>query len=171
MKNIEEYDDLLWSYLDNSLSSKEKKELETKLSENKALSLRLEEFKSLTNFTKKNILATPSERFTQIVMSKIDDLGFQPKKSHWLLVITVIMTVIGCSFYISQYDTTMQLNLPSYELPLLESYLPSEGLNFTKNINLDIVSKVLLYSVTFLGLLLFDRAILKPYFKSRRLAS
>ncbi|MEQ8927351.1 MAG: hypothetical protein RLO81_16140 [Fulvivirga sp.] len=170
MKNIEEYDDLLWSYLDNSLASKEKEELEAKLSANRDLSLRLEEFRTLTHFTKKNILVTPSESFTQIVMSKIDDLGFKPKKSHWLLVLTVIMTVIGCSFYISQYETTLQLNLPSYELPLLESYLPAEGLNIAKNINVDIVSKVLLYSITFLGLLLFDRAILKPYFKSRRLA-
>ena len=99
MKRIEEYDDLLWGYIDSSISSKEREELELKLAENNHLRERLNELKSISSFTKENIILSPKENFTKLVMSKIEGIDFQPKKSHWLLVLIVIMTVMGGGFY------------------------------------------------------------------------
>lgn len=162
-------DDLLWSYLDGNLAGAPKKELEEQLERNPQLQSRLNELKELDSFARTNLIISPSANFTQAVMLGIKSVRIKPRRSDWLLIIGVLFATLISTFYITDASWALDLKVPLDVFKPVANYLPSNDVNINEQIDFSLLSKGLLYLIVFLILLVFDRAILRPYFKNRQM--
>lgn len=169
MKNEHIDDDLLWTLIDGNLTPDQRVELEGRLANDKALSNRLKELRQLNDLAKTAMVKSPVEGFTMKIMSQLESRVTNSRRSDWWLLVAVLFTVFFGGYYMSQFDTNLSMMLDVSELPRLNQYV--DILNFNDTINLDIISKGLLYGTLLLALVLFDKIVLNPFFKKRRLAS
>lgn len=170
MKKIPQpLEDILLNYLDCSLSTEEKTDIEKLLQENDALRARLEELRMIHFALRQTKLDQPSKNFTQLVMGKLDGYSerssFPIRNGIWLLmgvlVSVVIVSLLVSSGVFDQTQTVVDLNKIDIPKQFVQQPLPSIPFNGKLLINIIIVLN--------LGLawLVLDRAILKPYFQRR----
>lgn len=171
MKKIPQaLEEMLFDYLDGTLSAADKQRLETELSRNPELKARLDELQNVELWLSKIPLEEmPSRNFTQQVMGKLDQY---PARSSSLtsrngifllvgiLVAVGLATILVSSGVFDGVQTTINLN---QELPqkYIQKSLPPIALSGKLIVNIVILLN--------LGLawLVLDRAILKPLFQRR----
>lgn len=169
MKPNQETEERIWSYLNNTMSDSERVQFNNIIEKDADLSARLTELQNILNFTKENIAATPSAAFGDRIMARIQTIKIAPKRSHWILLTGLLVMVIVGGIYLSEYNSSVSWQLSSLNLPDSDKLLKQIDLN--RSLTLDSITKSLLYLLTFLSLVFFDRAILKPYFKGRRVSN
>lgn len=171
MKDRELKDELIWSFIEGSLSENQKHQFEEELSTDADLKMRYDEINSLNSFAKKSILSSPSLQFTEHVMHKIQQVNLRPKRSHWLIFLGVFITILISGSYLSEYNTALIIDMSEIKLPTSILFLQNSEFTINQSLPLDSITKVLLYVMSFLSLIFFDKAILKPYFKNRKMSN
>ncbi len=168
MEKEEDQDDLIWRYLDDDLTEFDKTRFESQIEQNTDLKTRLDELNRLNDYTKKNILRSPVSDFTEHLMLHIQGVRIVPKRSHWVLLAGLLVTLFISGLYLSEYSSNITLELNKIDIPESPIKIPSVDLKLNEKLPLDQISKGLLYTLSILSLLFFDRAILRPYFKGRK---
>lgn len=171
MKKISQHlDDELLRYLDGQLDPATKRKVELALEQDEALKQRLSQLQAMDSHLRNNVLEAPSKNFTQLVMSRLDQYpvratGFSLFNSILLMVgillMTGIATVLVSSGVFDHTQGTLDLNTMKLPTQYLQRSLPSIPIDGKLIMNVIIVLNV------GLCLLVFDRTILKPYFKHR----
>ncbi len=165
-----ELDDLLLRYIDGTLSSSEKQNIEKDLEESEILRKRLDQLRSTHSLLRTNRLDQPSKNFTQLVMSRLnhDPVGGTsfPIRNSILLLAGVLLIVIIASVLVpagvfDNISTTIDLNRVELPKKYIERTLPSVSIDGKLMVNLIIMVNLVL------GWLILDRAILKPLFQRR----
>ncbi|MEM1407163.1 MAG: hypothetical protein AAGG59_10340 [Bacteroidota bacterium] len=161
-------DEVLLDYIDGSLIQSEAIRIKAAINANPQLRARLEELR-LPDQHLAGSLESPSANFTDAVWSKISQAkGNVPKFSlnSFLIVFAAMITVVLGSYFMT--DSIIDLDL-SLKVPnTVTEYVEVPQVEIPQGISLKTVSQILLYSLSFLLLLILDKAILKPYFKKRR---
>ncbi|MEO7989873.1 MAG: hypothetical protein ABI663_10045 [Chryseolinea sp.] len=170
MKKIPQpLDDTLLNYLDGSLKSEEKTEIEKLLQDSDSLRARLEELRVIHFALRQTKLDQPSKNFTQLVMGKLDGYtersSFPIRNGIWLLagvlVAVGIVALLVSSGVFDQTQTVVDLNKINLPKQYIQEPLPTIPFNGKLLINIIIVLNLGLAWVV------LDRAILKPYFQRR----
>jgi len=169
MKLNKEKEELIWRNLDNSMSEIEKAKFKNTLENDYDIKNRFNELQQIFSFTRDNIITNPSAAFGDRIMAKIQTIKIAPKRSHWILLSGLLVMVIIGGVYLSEYNSSVSWQLSSLNLPDSDKLLKQIDLN--RSLTLDSITKGLFYLLTFLSLVFFDRAILKPYFKGRRISN
>ena len=171
MKKISQHlDDELLLYLDGQLDSVTKRKVELALQLDETLKQRLAQLQAMDTYMKGDVLAAPSKNFTQLVMSRLDQYPAQTTRFSLfngillmvgILLMTGIATVLVSSGVFDQAHGTLDLNTMEFPKQYLQRTLPSIPLDGKLIVNGIIVLNI--------GLcwLVFDRTILKPYFRQR----
>lgn len=161
-------DEVLLDYIDGSLIQSEAIRIKAAINANPQLRARLEELR-LPDRHLAGSLESPSANFTDTVWSKLSQSkGNVPKFSlnSFLIVFAAMITVVLGSYFMT--DSIIDLDL-SLKVPnTVTEYVEVPQVEIPQGISLKTVSQILLYSLSFLLLLILDKAILKPYFKKRR---
>jgi hypothetical protein len=170
MKKIPQpLDDTLLNYLDGSLKSEEKTDIEKLLQESDTLRTRLEELRVIDFALSQNKLDQPSKNFTQLVMGKLD--GYVERSTfpirNGILLLAVVLVAVGIVALLvstgvfDQTQTVVDLNKINLPKQYIQQPLPSIPFNGKLLINIIIILNLGLAWVV------LDRAILKPYFQRR----
>jgi hypothetical protein len=170
MKKIPQpLDDTLLNYLDGSLKSEEKAEIEKLIRESDALRARLEELRIVHFALRQTKPDQPSKNFTQLVMGKLD--GYVERSTFpirngiillaGVLVAVGIVALLVSSGVFDQTHTIVDLNKIDLPKQYVQEPLPTIPFNGKLLINIIIALN--------LGLawIVLDRAVLKPYFQRR----
>jgi len=169
-KMTPESDDLLLRYIDGTLSSFEKQNIEKDLAQNEILRKRLEQLRSAHSLSRANRLDQPSKNFTQMVMSRLNHdpirgASFPIRNSILLLagvlLVAIIASVLVPAGVFDNISTTIDLNQVNLPKKYVEKSLPSISIDGKLMVNLIILINLVL------GWLVLDRAILKPLFQRR----
>lgn len=170
MKKIPQpLDDTLLNYLDGSLKSEEKTDIEKLLQESDTLRTRLEELRVVHIALHQTKLDQPSRNFTQLVMGKLDgyvERSTFPIRNGIILLAGVLVAVGIVALLVStgvfdQTETVVDLNKINLPKQYIQQPLPTIPFNGKLLINIIIVLNLGLAWVV------LDRAILKPYFQRR----
>jgi hypothetical protein len=161
--------DRLLDYLDGNLNEQEALRLEDDLRKNPALHAQYNDLRALHQALKQTGPEQPSKNFTQVLMSKLDQL---PAPSGWtirngILLLAGVLVAVGiASLLVSGgvFDNaTTTIDLNKVELP--EKYIPQTLPSFNFS------SKWMVNTIIVLNLALawvvLDRLILKPFFQRR----
>ena len=163
----------LLDYLDGSLISVEKENLERQIQQNPALKARLETLRALHQLLESNTLEQPAKNFTQQVMLKLDQYPRTSSlsiRNGLLLLGGVFVVAILAALLVSTgaFDNaTSVIDLNKIEVPekYVQEYirepLPSFEIDGKLMVNIIIGLNLVI------GWILLDRAILKPLFKRR----
>jgi hypothetical protein len=163
-------DDLLLQFLDGTLSSVDKGELENLLAKNPYLQIRLEELRHVHSvLAGKASLEQPFKLFTERVMGNLDQMPQQstlsPKNGFLLLcgilVAVGVMTLFLSSGVFDNLNDTISLSNLARDNKFIKNPLPTISLNGKWVLNGILV---LTMGIAFV---LLDRTILKPYFHRR----
>ncbi|MTI21826.1 hypothetical protein E1176_12410 [Fulvivirga sp. RKSG066] len=151
----------LLDYIDGTLDRHESLQLEEKISKDSSLAQQYQELLQIDSALQHLEIHKPSADMAKRVMVSISNPGI--KRSSIYLMIITCLTVICGSYFMAEgmIDLTM-LEQISY-LSAIESYLPD-------SINYKLISNSLLFVLTIFGLVIFDKLILRPYFKKRQYA-
>lgn len=158
----------LLDFLDGKLSHEEKLDTERLLASQPELHETFEQLKSIHNQLKTTNLIQPSKNFTQVVMSRLDQLpatsGLSTRNSILLLAGVMIAVGLGALLLSAGvFDTSATINLN--EMGLKNEYikqpLPSIPFNGKLVVNIIIMLNIAL------AFIVLDRAILKPWFNKR----
>ncbi len=168
-KTPQPLDDTLLNYLDGSLKSEEKTDIEKLLHDSDSLRARLEELRVIHFALRQTKLDQPSRNFTQLVMGKLDGYtersSFPIRNGIWLLagvlVAVGIVALLVSSGAFDQTQTVVDLNKINLPKQYIQEPLPTIPFNGKLLINIIIVLNLGLAWVV------LDRAILKPYFQRR----
>ncbi len=169
MENRKITDEELLDFIDNALSEKEKQAIETQLKNNEALKLRYDYLANTEKWVATSIKKSPSVNFTVGIMDKIATIKNPYRKGDWLIWILALLSIILGSYYISDVTFNIGIALDTSHLPDFKYMNLEDSVSFTQKFNLGLFSKVLLYLLLFLSLMLFDKTVLRPYFKNRQL--
>lgn len=164
-------DDLLLDYIDGVLSEKEAQIIKEEIAHNDDVKLRFEHLKQMDSQLQHLKLSMPSDIFSaQIMMDltrSIYEINRRSRLNGLIILLIGLITVIVGAIFISQglsdvsfnqyLDTTSAGNLIK---------LPVKEVSFAFDIG--IITQGLLFILVILSLLIIDRIVLKPYFKSRR---
>lgn len=160
-------DEILLEYLDGTIPAKEAEYIKEFLENNADLKARLKELK-LADQIMMDKIQTPSPSFTETVLDRIARTAHAPvlNMNKFLIVVGAMLTVVLGSYFItdSMIDLDLGLNLND----TIIEYVNIPAVDVPKDVNLKLVNQVFLYSISFLILLIFDRAVLRPYFKRRK---
>lgn len=169
-RTTQKQDDQLLHYLDGTLTAKEKSDLETLLSKNTLLGIRLEQLRKVHQVLgSKARLEHPSKLFTDKVMHNLDR---QPVRSvlspkNGLLLLCGILVAAGAmalllsvGVFDNLNDTINLENIP-LKNDLIKNPLPSIPFDGKWMVN-----GILILTLG-LAFVLLDRTILKPYFERR----
>jgi anti-sigma factor RsiW len=163
-------DDQLLHYLDGTLSSKDKIDLEATLAKNSHLQNRLEELRSVhVALAFKAKLEQPSKLFTDKVLQNLDRIParttLSPTKGLLLLCgILVAVGALALLVSIGMFDN-MSETISLEKLPVENKYLK----NPLPSVPFDgkwMVNGIMILTMG-LAFVLLDRTVLKPYFDKR----
>ena len=163
-------DDQLLQYLDGTLATKDKTELETQLAKNANLELRLAELRNIHSMLgSKARLEQPSKLFTDKVMLHLDRLPRESTISprNGLLLLFGILVAAGAMVFLLTSGVFDNLNdtISFEKLPLKNDFIKNSLPNIPFN-GKWMVNSILLLTMG-LAFVLLDRTILKPYFDKR----
>ncbi len=158
-------DEILLEYLDGTLEARETELLRNRLQNDVVLKVRLEELKQADQYLN-GVIDNPSPRFADIVWTKISEASKAPtfRLNGFLIVIASMLTVIAGSYFMTDGIVELNLKIPA----TVSEYVTVPQIELPEGINLKMISQVLLYGLSFLILLILDKAILKPYFRKRK---
>jgi hypothetical protein len=162
-------DEQLFDFIDGNTSEKDQKRINELLEQDTEFKKR---FDAISNFElqlKNKMLQTPSPNFTEIVMGKISLLKNPYKKGDWMIWIVTLLSVICVSFFLSDIDIKLDLDIQSNLLDGINIYEQPINLNINEEIDLTLLNKGLLYTLLILALLLFDKTVLRPFFRNRHM--
>ena len=170
MKKIPQaLDDTLLNYLDGSLKSEEKADIEKLIRESDALRARLDELRIIHLALRQTKVDQPSRNFTQLVMGKLD--GYVERSTFpirngiillaGVLVAVGIVALLVSSGVFDQTQTIVDLNKIDLPKQYIQQPLPTIPFNGKLLINIIIALNLGLAWVV------LDRLILKPYFQRR----
>jgi hypothetical protein len=170
MKNLpQNLEDKLLGYLDDTLSSAERTNIETLLEHDANLKERFKELQTMHSLMTKTKLEQPSLNFTRRLMMQLDQVPASTTRSirnGIFLVIGVLITVGIAAALIStgtfdDASTMVDLN----KLDMNNKYINEELPSFS------IDGKLLVQGIIVLNLaiafVVLDRAVLKPFFHRR----
>jgi anti-sigma factor RsiW len=170
MKNIpQDLEDKLLSYLDDTLSSADRRNIETLLEHDVKLKERFKDLQAMHGLMKRTKLEFPSSNFTSHIMARLDQTSVSSLRSirgGIFLVIGVLVTVGIAAALISMgtFDgasTLVDLNQLEVTDKLIDQQLPSFTIDGKK-----LVQGIIVLNLA-IAFVVLDRAILKPYFQQR----
>jgi hypothetical protein len=170
MKNLpQDLEDKLLSYLDNTLASVERSNIETLLEHDSNLKERFNELQAMHVLMRRTKLDLPSSNFTRLVMTRLDHApasSIRSIRNGIFLVIGVLITVGISAALISMgtFDsasTLVDLNQLEVTDKLIDQQLPSFTIDGKK-----LVQGIIVLNLA-IAFVVLDRAILKPYFQRR----
>lgn len=170
-KSLKITDELLLDYIDGLLNDDEVNEVEKACLEPK-IALRLEELKKADQLMMMtSALEMPSKNFSSKVMANLDKPMIKSvpysRKNGLIILILALLTVIAGSLYMTESMITLDL-FDSVELNQLNHVVEMPSVELPESFNLKILTDGLLFSVLVLSLLLLDKVVLRPFFRSRR---
>jgi len=158
-------EELLFDLIDGHLSSEEEKKVYAILEEDAEWMKRFNELKSLDEILKTSNLKSPSENFAENVMVSLENTGLSIKRNGLFIMILSFLTIIAASYYMSAGS----IELTGFNNDLIgqqvKEYLPSSYL--PQSINMKVINSILLCGLSIFSLLVFDKAVLQPYFKNK----
>jgi hypothetical protein len=169
MKKISQIENnQLLEYLDGSLTPSEKQSIDEKLKQSSELRTRLEVLQQVHMGLQNTTLVEPSKNFTLSVMSKLNQApvqtGISPGNSILLLAGVLIAVGIGTlllSAGVFDGASSIDLNGIVIKNKFIDTTLPSIPFNGKLIVNIIILLNVAL------ALIVFDRAVLRPWFEKR----
>ncbi|MEQ8475695.1 hypothetical protein [Fulvivirga sp.] len=169
MENMNISDEELLNFIDGNSSSSEKKKIENILENDSDLKERVNMFSKSESIIKSSLKSSPSRNFTALVMNRVAAIKNPYHKGGIAIWILTLISVIACSYFLT--DMTFNVNLDFIskyipEIPMLKA--PTE-IKVDQPLNMLIISKVLLYGMLFIALMLLDKTVLRPYFKNRHM--
>lgn len=151
----------IWEYLDGNMSSAESENFRIELRDNEELMMAYEHFKKVhLGLSEVKVQSAPTG-FTQRVMGAITAQRESYRKGGLLLSLLALFTVLGGSLFI--FDSMLEYNI---HVNGIENIIDQTQL--VLNIDFQVVNIVLMTITSILGLLVLDKALLKPYFQNRR---
>ena len=163
-------DDQLLHYLDGLLTGKEKSELETLLSKNPHLEIRLDELRKIHSILSSKVrLEHPSKLFTDKVMYNLDRMPVRnaasPKNGLFLLLgILVAVGAMTLLLSLGIFDN-MSDTISLEKLPLENRFIKNPLTTIPYN-GKWVINGILVLTIG-LSFVLLDRTVLKPYFERR----
>ncbi|MTI41700.1 hypothetical protein [Fulvivirga lutimaris] len=169
MENMNISDEELLDFIDGNSSSSEKKKIENILENDADLNERVKMFSKSEGLLKNEIKSSPSRNFTAMVMDRVTALKNPYHKGGIAIWILTLISVMACSYFLT--DITLNINLDFIdqyipELPIIDT--PTD-IKVDQPFNMLLISKVLLYGMLFIALMLLDKTVLRPYFKNRQM--
>jgi hypothetical protein len=169
-RTTQKQDDQLLHYLDGTLATKDKTELETLMVKNTNLEMRLTELRSIHFLLgSKARLEQPSKLFTDKVMLHLDRLPLESTMSprNGLLLLFGILVATGALVFLLASGVFDNLNetISLEKLPLKNDFITNPLTTIPFN-GKWLVNSILLLTLG-LAFVLLDRTILKPYFDKR----
>ncbi|GAA0188238.1 hypothetical protein GCM10009122_45990 [Fulvivirga kasyanovii] len=164
-------DELLLDYIDGLLSKEEAARVE-KACDQPQVAFRLEELKKTDQLLLMTAtLQTPSKNFSSKVMANLDkpivkSINYS-RKNGLIILILALLTVIAGSLYMTESMLTLDM-FDTVELPQVGNVMEMPDVQLPDSVNLKIITDGLLFAVLILALLLLDKVVLRPFFKSRR---
>lgn len=164
-------DDLLLDYIDGLLDEAQNLRIKHEIGRNDELRERYEYLSKMDDHLQQLTISTPPDTFTSNVMEGLSHSIYQiNRKSRFngllVLMLGVLTVVIGAVF-ISQGWSDMRFNQYLDISTISEAVkLPSNEVSLV--FDLSIVTQGLLFLIGVLSLLIFDKVVLKPYFRQRR---
>ena len=169
-RTTQKQDDQLLHYLDGTLTIKDKEELDSLLTRNTYLQIRLEELRQVHSvLASKARLEQPTKLFTEKVMSNLDRMPVRstlsPKNGLFLLcgilVAVGVMALFLSSGVFDNMNDTISLDKLPVENKFIKNPFPTIPFNGKWMVN-----GILILTMG-LAFVLLDRTILKPYFERR----
>lgn len=172
MKKISQHEDqLLTDYLDGKLDAEQQIILETKLKADPDLRSRFESLQAAHVLMQATTLEQPSRNFTTLVMSRLNEYPLRPGIGirNGIMLLLGILVLVSIAVTLSaagvfDNDGMLDLNNLVANGRYLKQSLPSIPVDGELIVNSIIVLNL------GIALLVFDRAILKPFFERRRQA-
>jgi hypothetical protein len=151
---------ILWDYIDNTIRSAEKKEVEQLIQNDAAWKEKFYELKQLKNLLQEDLdLEKPSMRFTKNVMDEIAALGIAPAAKNYINkkiiagIAAVFLVIIGTLFI----QIMLQVN---WTTGSFQTFFDIEKLDLSKYLTRPILNVLLMLNVV-LALVLVDRFLLR----------
>lgn len=154
-------DEQLLDYLDGNLTPVVADSINKALKKDASLASRLAELKRLDDVLSNIQLKSPSGHFVFNVMYDLDKAEAKIRKGGLFIVLAALLTVIIGSYYMVGTALDVSGMQTIDYLSSVKNYMPDQ-------INLKNVNSLALLVISFIALMVFDRAVLKPYFHNRR---
>ena len=163
-------DELLLDYIDGSLSAEQAARVKEALND-PGIAERLRELEQIDQLLHIQLLETPSKNFTSKVMANlykpIADRPYYSRKNGFIVLTLALLTVIAGSLFMTESVVTIDL-FNSVDLNQYNAPIEMPEINMPEAVNLKILTDGLLFTMVILALLLLDRVVLRPFFRSRR---
>jgi len=165
----ESVEETLLDYIDGNLSKAEQEKIEKSLQQNPALQTRYEELRLLNSVLADAKSEQPSKNFTASVMRRLDQYRAPSVFSLWnsVLLLAGVLVALGITTVLlagGLYDNTnTNIDLNQIEIPkeIIKTTLPSFEFSGKMMVNILIIMNL------FIGWIVLDRTILKPFFQRR----
>jgi hypothetical protein len=163
-------EETILAYIDGQLSEAEEEKFLIAMNEDKEIKGLFEHYKGIHDSLEESKLSSPSAGFADRVMETVYQLHttrtkfFNRSRLFVISLITIILITsayyLSIQFYPTLGDTvanTVSMREYTFNLNAVKSFL-----------NSDVIFKMVFYVNGVIGLFLFDRAVLKPFFARRR---
>lgn len=167
MEKFEVTDEILFDYIDGTLSPGQKERVDGVCEKDEKLRKRLAELQKL-DLMLSQTTGTPSPTFTDTAWRRLQPTAGRTSKyglNSLFLLLGVVVTVIIGSLYIP--DSVVEMDL-AWVFEPTENYIKTPEIDLTQGIDLKVLTQGMLFSLVILALLFLDKALLRPYFKKRR---
>lgn len=163
-------DEELLDFLDGNSSASDKKKIQNILENDTDLLNRVNMFSKSESILKSSIKSSPSKNFTAIVMSSVAAIKNPYHKGGIFIWVLTLISVIACSYFLTDITFNVNFDFIGQYIPELPMIDKPNDIKVDQPLNMLIISKVLLYGMLFIALLLLDKTVLKPYFKNRQMS-
>ncbi len=169
MENMNISDEELLDFIDGKSSALDKKKIENVLENDAALNERIKMFSISDGIIKNSIKNSPSKNFTTVVMERISSIKNPYHKGGIAIWILTLISLIASSYFLTDITLSVNLEFISQYIPEVPAIYTPKDISLDQPLNMLIISKVLLYGMLFIALLLLDKTVLRPYFKNRQM--
>ncbi|MDX1629530.1 MAG: hypothetical protein R3345_12565 [Fulvivirga sp.] len=150
----------LLEYIDGTLSLQRRQYIQQQLGEDRALQARLDTLKEVDSLLSDvTQLSEPSNNFAAGVMNSLDRSSIPIRKSGLILLLVTVVTVLTGAYFM----VDIMLNVSGVSQI---NYVQDIGPYLPDSIDLKTINIALLTILSFLGLMIFDKTVLRPMFKS-----
>ena len=163
-------EDIILQYLDGELSANEKIAFEEALAKDPDITRSFNYYKLMQESMSKQSLSSPSDDFADKVMNsiipykKVEPSFFN--RTQIVALVLILLAVSTSIYYFTAHFYPTPGTLLTDQITLKNFTINLQPVQ--KILSSDLIFKMILYVNGFISLLLFDRAVLKPYFTKRR---
>lgn len=165
-------DEQLMNYIDGLSDAAEVELIEKALSTDQNTKERYKDLVTANDWLVGQDMIKPSAGFSKNIMQQIaSEAALQLESSVFkkngllILLVSICTVVIGSVFMV---DAALELTAPKLESMNLFDKISIPQLSLSQTIDFRLLSQASLFLLTILSLMIFDKAILKPYFLRRR---